>query len=82
MRDMIIRQRPKKKIHRLTEQEKNEIADSEITISQFALKYDVSHSTIIKAKAKNRMKSERKRTGDKPSIPNESRIKQKSPSHK
>lgn len=81
MRDMIIRQRPKKKIHRLTEQEKNEIADSEITISQFALKYDVSHSTIVKAKAKNRINSKRKRNANKPSIQYKNRTKQKSQIH-
>lgn len=82
MRDRILRNRPSKRWHRLSVLEQKEIAESELTIPQLALKYDVAHSTIVKAKAKNRMKSERKRAGDKPSIPNKNKAKQKITSHK
>lgn len=71
MQDKILRNRPTKRRHRLTVQEQKEIAESELTIPQLAIKYDVSHSTIVKAKAKNRIKSERKRAGDKPTIKND-----------
>lgn len=66
-----LRNRAIKKRLLLTEEETKAISQSELTIPQLALKYNVSHSTIVKTKAKNRMKSERKRTGDKPSIPSD-----------
>lgn len=68
MRDKMLRNRPIKRSHKLTIHEQREINESELTIPQLALKYDVSHSTIVKAKAKNRIKNERKRAGDKPVI--------------
>lgn len=71
MRDKVLRNRSLKRGHRLTLQEQIEIAESELTIPQLASKYDVSHSTIVKAKAKNRIKGKRKRVGNKTSINND-----------
>lgn len=71
MRDMVLRNRKKKKAQKLTIEQKKEIAQSELTIPQLALKYNVSHSTIVKAKAKYRIKQGRKRAASKPSIKNE-----------
>lgn len=82
MRDKMLRNRSIKSSHKLTMQEQREIIESELTIPQLALKYDVSHSTIVKAKAKNRIKNKRKRAGDKPSIPNETKTKPKTTTHK
>ncbi len=70
MRDKVLRNRSLKRGHRLTLLEQTEIAESELTIPQLASKYDVSHSTIVKAKAKNRIENERKRAGDKPAVIN------------
>lgn len=66
MQDMVKRNRGAKTRIRLSEEQKLEIAKSELTIPQLALQYNVSHSTIINIKRKHRIKSERKRSENKP----------------
>lgn len=68
MRHKKLRNRAIKKAHKLTETETNEMVESHLTIEQLAIEFDVSHSTVVKKKAKDRISGKKKRAVDKPSI--------------
>ena len=70
MRHKKERNRPIKVGHKLNETEIKEIVESDLTIEKLALDFDVCHTTIIRTKSRNKIDTERKRVGDKPSIPN------------
>lgn len=74
MRHKKKRNRIIKKRHKLTETEIEKLGESELTIKELALVFNVSHSTVVKKKATCRIKSDRKRALDKPSIPGSGKL--------